>query len=223
MSLLSNVSMSDLKEVVGDDVMDISMAYVREYYAASDLRHESLFLNLKAIANSDGSFSIYEEEFSKLLVVVLPKRGGYHGFAIQPMGLCMILAAKVLGEFDMLDKPEEFDMSVYSTLFKNYELPDEERIRTFIYYMGIITIDILNLDIYKSTIKITPRGFTINGAKEEFVDSGGDTNYEKVSYMISMNDGDDFLSVIKMYSDAAMKDDMFTINVYDMIYKILNE
>ncbi len=220
MSLLFNITAEEVRLIVGEDLWKLTEAYIYEFFALET--SNNLEIVIKAIANTDGSFSIYDIEHDALIVMIVPNR--FNDYYVQPVGVCRILMSKIFDKFDMIEKHHEFTTSVYQMIFQGYETNDADRVDTFLFYMSIILIDTFGLDIYDSHAKMERRSFSLSGHREEFVpDGNGGVNYDKVSYLISMSDEDTKINIIKMYSSEKLHDDVYSVDVYDIIYNCIKQ
>lgn len=218
MSLLFNISIEEVRGNIGEELWKLTQAYIYEFFAIET--SENLEIVLKAIANSDGSFSIYEQD--TLLVLIVPDNN--KSYYVQPLGICKVLMSRIFQKFDMIENHHEFMNSIYNEIFMSYEQDDLEKPNLFVFYMSSILVYVFNFDIYQSHISMKKNGFSMNCYKEEFISDGnGSVDYQMVSYLIIMNGLSSKIKIIKMYDMDNMADDIYDVDIYDIINNCIKQ
>lgn len=203
MSRSKEISVEEYRKFIGEELFAKSQEYILAYFPVTNMQHRDDNIQLKVIKNSDGSFSIYEDEFG--MVIVSARRcGNKRKYVVLPIGIARAFNFKILQQVNN-DLSINFDSTIYRKFFNAIDLPDNEGMDLFLYYVGTILVDSYFLDYSKAQINIVDQNKLILSApKFEFYytnDKQTTADYGEVCYFFRASHNSDIIKVKKVYTD----------------------
>lgn len=124
----------------------------------------------------------------------------------------------ILNRFDVINKPEDFDNSIYGSLFQAWQY---DEINKYLFYLSMSICDYYNLDMYNSLIFYNENGIFIEGRVDEWV-INDEIEKDDVIYLINIEDNHNSISIKKIFnSDIADVEIIMDINEFNK--EIINE
>lgn len=212
------VDLEFLRDTIGQPAFNMNSDYIEKYVSLFNDKEE--LLDIKIVKNMDKSYSVYDGGGN--IINLIKKKGA--SYCVFPIGVVCILSTAVLLSSDITD---EYD-TVYEQFNYVYSMPYNERMDQFLYYLNILMIDVLGLDIKRTNAELSDNNYVLlDGFKGEWVlvdkDIRGEIDYDEVIYTIESWADRDKVKIRKTYSIEGMKDDIFRLSVYDIINTGFNE
>ena len=224
---MEEIGVDVFRKEIGEELFLKSTNYVLEYLSMNKNEYNNYTMELSAVRNKDGSYSVYENE--RGLLVNLIRRTGKSPkskLMVIPMGIMRTIANWILEKYSAIGSEVDLNPTVYGSLFFAIELPEEDRLDLFLFYAGIMLIDAYMLDLNKTNYEVsTKKILNIKGCKNELIfatEDPEDINYEKVEYFISIQNDKEKIRINKSYK-SNMENDTFDLTIEELINTAINE
>lgn len=222
MSNVKEISVDEFKGAVGIDTFKKCTSYILDYFFVTDENFHSTVSELKIIKNRNGSFSVYETERGNLINSI--RKGGKNKFIVLPIGLLKVFANKIMQSLSYTNGYT--GVTIYERLFAAVDLPDNEKLDDYLFYLGVVVSDYYSVDINKSIPHhYKTNKLTIDAIKGEFVIKGSgirDFDYEEVSYIFDFWSSRDKVKISKIYNSNIPSDEFF-VSIEEIIKDFMNE
>lgn len=217
------VSIEVLQELLTKEEFDKNTSYIFEYFDIAGHLYKQANIILRIVKTRVG-YNIYEEERNFLLTTI--RRVGTGKYIILPIGVARVIACSILDDYNA-DSANDGRSSIYQSLFALNEVDlDNERIDIYLFYLGIILINLYNFNLQFSKLhSYKVDRLYISGVKEEFYYIAPNELYHsRVRYNISAYNDRGTVKIIKNYSSGEVKpEDKFEVTIDEIIESALNE
>ena len=225
---MEEIAVEVFRKEIGEDLFLKSTNYIFEYLSMNKDEYHDFTMELSAVKNKDGSYSVYENE-KGLLVNLLRRIGKSKNSKLMviPMGIMRTISNWILEKYSMIGSEIDITPTIYGSLFFSIEQPEEDRLDLFLFYTGIMLIDAYVLDLNKTKYEAdTKKALYVKGVKKELIcnsENPKDINYDSVNYYIKVNSNKDKVEITKSYKTGIQDDDTFTLNLDDIVNTAINE